>query len=154
MENGLEPVHHIGVTVDDMDRALEFWRGFLGLEPASRAIADAEFLGTLIGSPGSALEIAWIDLPGRVRLELLRYVEGADEAVPEGIKHPGAVHFCLEVGDLAASLKRALDAGATQTSLEPVVVPGGPNQGVRLVYLRDPAGVSIELRQPAPSAAS
>jgi catechol 2,3-dioxygenase-like lactoylglutathione lyase family enzyme len=154
MENGVEPVHHIGVTVDDMDSALEFWRGFLGVEPASRAVADAEFLGTLIGHPGAVLEIAWIDLPGHVRLEFLRYVGGAGEAGPEGIAHPGAVHFCLEVDDLTESLSRAIAAGGTQTSLEPVVVPGGPNQGVRLVYLRDPAGVSIELRQPAPASAS
>lgn len=147
----LDQVHHVGISVADMDRALAFWSRFLGVEPISRRIVDAPFLGDLVGYPGAILEIAWLDLPGGLSLELVRYEQPTESALPSGSAHPGAVHVCIGVRDLADALQRALDAGASLESVRPIEIPTGPNQGARHVYVRDPDGVSIELRQPPPA---
>ena len=143
-------LHHIGVTVTDMDRSLEFWREFMGVEPSTRRVVGAEFLGTLVGRPGAELEIAWLDLQGAVDLELVAFVGVDEERVESAPPQPGAVHLCLGVADVGEAVERGLAAGATQVSIEVIEIPSGPNEGARHVYLRDPDGVLIELRQPPP----
>jgi catechol 2,3-dioxygenase-like lactoylglutathione lyase family enzyme len=143
-------LHHIGISVKDMDRSLGFWRAFMGVEPSSRRVVGAPFLGTLVGVPGAELEVAWLELDGAATVELVRFV-GRDEAgVDSSPPRPGLVHVCLGVADLDDALARALAAGADQVSVEPISVPSGPNEGARHVYVRDPDGVLIELRQPPP----
>lgn len=147
----IDHIHHLGITVADMDRSLDFWRRFLGVEPTSRRLVDTPFLGDLVGYAGAVLEIAWVDLPSGLSLELVRYDQPAEPPLAVGSAHPGAVHVCIGVDDLPTALRHALEAGATQASLEPVVIPAGPNLGARHVYVRDPDGVSIELRQAPPA---
>jgi catechol 2,3-dioxygenase-like lactoylglutathione lyase family enzyme len=142
-------LHHVGVSVDDMDRSLAFWRAFMGVEPTSRRVVGAEFIGTLVGYPGVELEIAWLDLDGMM-LELARFVGRHEAGVDSSPARPGVVHLCLGVSDLDEAFARAIAAGAQQVSVEPITIPSGPNEGARHVYFRDPDGVLIELRQ-APS---
>jgi catechol 2,3-dioxygenase-like lactoylglutathione lyase family enzyme len=144
----VDHLHHVGISVADMDRALAFWQALLEVDAISRRVADAPFLGDLVGYPGAVLEIAWIDLPGGLPLELVRYQEPIEEPLATGSAHPGSVHLCLGVTDLDAAIERALAAGATLASIAPVTIPAGPNQGARHAYIRDPDGFSIELRQP------
>jgi catechol 2,3-dioxygenase-like lactoylglutathione lyase family enzyme len=148
----LGPVHHVGISVGDMDRSLRFWERFLGVEKRSRQVADAAFLGDLVGYPGTVLEIAFLDLPGGGLLELVAYRDRPEPAHPHGTAHAGAAHFCFAVADLDAAISAGLAAGATLASMSPVVIPSGPNQGARHVYIRDPDGLTIELRQPPPAA--
>lgn len=146
----IDHIHHVGISVGDMDRAIGFWQRFLGVEPTSRRVADAPFLGDLVGYPGAVLEIAWLDLPSGLALELVRYEQPVESSLPGGSAHPGSVHLCIGVTDLSDALERALDAGASLASVAPVEIPAGANKGARHVYVRDPDGVSIELRQPPP----
>jgi catechol 2,3-dioxygenase-like lactoylglutathione lyase family enzyme len=143
-------LHHVGVSVADMDRSLDFWRRFMGVEPNSRRVVGAEFLGRLVGYPGVELEIAMLDLDGALMLELLRFVDHEEAPVDSRPARAGVVHLCLGVRDLQDSLAKATAAGAEQVSAGPVVIPAGPNEGARHVYIRDPDGVVIELRQPPP----
>ena len=144
----LGPLHHVGISVKDMDRSIRFWQRFLGADIRSRQLVEATFLGELVGYPGIVLEIAWLDLPGNCALELVRHAGHSNRALPHGTAHGGAVHICLSVADLDAALHAALAAGATLASTSAVEIPSGPNQGARHVYVRDPDGVTIELRQP------
>jgi catechol 2,3-dioxygenase-like lactoylglutathione lyase family enzyme len=147
---GINQIHHVGITVADMDRSVAFWTRFLGVEPTSRRVADAPFLADLVGYRGAVLEIAWLDLPGVLALELVRYESPIETPLAAGSAHPGSVHLCIGVTDLASALERAITAGATLASETPVEIPGGPNQGAKHVYIRDPDGMSVELRQPPP----
>jgi catechol 2,3-dioxygenase-like lactoylglutathione lyase family enzyme len=144
-------LHHVGVTVADMSRSLAFWRDFMGAEATTRRTANAEFLGTLVGRPGAELEIAWLDLDGALALELVAFVGSDDESVESSPPQPGTVHLCLGVADLDEAIARGLAAGAEQVSFDPIEIPAGPNEGARHVYLRDPDGILIELRQPPPA---
>jgi catechol 2,3-dioxygenase-like lactoylglutathione lyase family enzyme len=142
-------VHHVGMSVADLDAALEFWRGFLGVEPRWRTVLDRPYLGRHVGYPGVAIDAAFVDLPGGIVLELLDYRVDSRTTNPEATANPGNVHLCLEVDDARTSWKRAVAAGAKPVVPEgPVDVDAGPNSGAYAAYLRIHDGITLELFQP------
>ena len=66
-------VHHVGMSVADLDVALGFWQRFLGVEARWRTVLDRPYLGRHVGYPGVRIDAAFVDLPGGVVLELLDY---------------------------------------------------------------------------------
>ena len=155
MTTGAEPasppasaIHHIGMSVSDLDAALDFWRRFLGVEPRWRTLLDRPYLGRHVGYPGVKIDAAFLDLPGGIILELLAYRLDAP-GNPDATANPGNVHLCLTVDDAPAAWKRAVAAGARPLVPEgPIEVDGGPNKGARAAYLRIHDGISLELFQP------
>lgn len=141
------PVHHVGVTVADLDRAVSFWARLLGAAPRDRRVLEGPQLATMVGYPGIRIEVCWLDLPGGTALELLRYLDRDDAPYDPGTAHPGNVHVCLRVDDMDAAHAHAVACGARPVSERPIDVAAGPRAGARLAYLRDPDGVTIELVQ-------
>ena len=144
-----EAVHHVGLTVAYMDRAVAFWTALLGVEARERTVLQGPQLGTMVGYPGIHIERCWVDLPGGMALELLRYLDRDEAPYDPGTAHPGNVHVCLRVDDMDAAHAHAVACGATPVSERPIEVAAGPRAGTRLAYLRDPDGVTIELVQEA-----
>ena len=145
-------VHHVGMSVADLDAALEFWRRFLGLEPRWRTVLDRPYLGRHLGYPGVRIDAAFLDLPGGIVLELLGYRVADKAPNPEATANPGNVHLCLTVDDAPAAWQRAVDAGARPVVPDgPIEVDGGPNQGARAAYLRIHDGISLEVFEPPKS---
>lgn len=144
----LGPVHHVGISVGDLDRSVRFWERLVGTRARDRSVLDGPLVGHLVGYPQVRIERCWVDLPDGLALELLHYLDRDDEAYPPGTAHPGNVHVCLQVGDMARAHEHALACGAVPVGT-PIVVPAGPNAGTRIAYLRDPDGVTVELLQPA-----
>lgn len=140
-------VHHVGVSVADLDRAAGFWSRLLGSPPRDRRVLDGPGVGRLVGYPGVRVDSCWFDLPGGVALELLEYLDRPEAPYDPGTAHPGNVHLCLGVDDLDAALAHAGACGARLVGEGPVEVAAGPRAGTRLAYLRDPDGVTIELVQ-------
>jgi catechol 2,3-dioxygenase-like lactoylglutathione lyase family enzyme len=150
-------VHHVGLTVSDLDAALTFWRGFLGREESTRTVLERPYVQRLVGMSGIRIQAAFIELPdGRV-IELLQY--GTETApVPEDTAAPGHAHLCLVTEDATAAWRRAVESGARPVHPGgPVVIDAGPNRGTLAAYLRVPPDWhTVELFQPsgqdAPSA--
>lgn len=148
---GLEAVHHVGISVADVDRSLAFWSAFLGIEPEWRSRLDGPYLGGVTGYDGIQLEAAVIRLPSGLALEILEYQTEDKVPNPDATANPGNVHLCLRTSDAAGLRRRAIDAGATPVSPELVEITAGPNRGACSCYLRDPDGITLELFQPAPA---
>lgn len=144
----IEVVQHIGMSVADVGRTIEFWRRFAGVEPAWQKLLDGAYLGDVTGYRGARLDAAMIELPGGTWLEILDYRVSDKRPNDMATANPGNVHLCLRVSDIAAVWERALMAGATAVSPGPVEVSEGPNRGAKACYLRDPDGITIELFQP------
>jgi glyoxylase I family protein len=144
-------VHHVGMSVADLDEALGFWRRFLGLEPRWRTLLVRPYLGRHLGYPGVRIDAAFVDLPGGIVLELLAYQVEGKTPNPDATANPGNVHLCLAVDDAGDAWERAVAAGAWPIVPEgPVEVDGGPNEGARAAYLRIHDGISLELFQAPP----
>ena len=146
--DNLGRVHHIGITVRDVGRSVEFWKSFLGVEPRWRQILDAPYLGRVTGYPGVNIDAAVLELPGGVILEILNYLVDDKTPNPPETANPGNVHICLETDDIEVMWERAISCGATPVSPGPVEITAGPNTGVRGCYLRDPDGITLELFRP------
>ncbi len=140
-------VHHVGVSVADMDRAVAFWERLLSVSSRDRRVLQGPQLGTMVGYPGIRIESCWLDLPGGTALELLHYLDRPEAPYDPGTAHPGNVHVCLRVQDMDAAHAHAVACGARPVSERPIDVAAGPRAGSRLAYLRDPDGVTIELVQ-------
>jgi catechol 2,3-dioxygenase-like lactoylglutathione lyase family enzyme len=142
-------VHHVGLTVSDLDDALGFWEAFIGAEARWRTVLDRPYLGRHVGYPGVSIDAAFVDLPGGVVLELLEYDVPEKEPNPESTANPGNVHLCLLVDDARAAWERALSLGARPVEPDgPVEVDAGPNRGARAAYLRIHDGITLEVFEP------
>jgi catechol 2,3-dioxygenase-like lactoylglutathione lyase family enzyme len=143
---------HVGVVVSDMDRALDFWSGLIGLEVTGRGRADWPHLSELNGLDG--VELEWCTLAlDRAVIELTSYASRrAADSRRSGEDEPGRAHVGLVVDDLAQVAGRLTGAGATLRSAGPVLLMAGQYAGWRALYALDPDGTSVELfeRPPRP----
>lgn len=161
--------HHVGITVADIERSAAFWERLVGAPTGATERLEGPGLARLVGYPGIRIDRRWVVLGEGVMLELLQYLDRAEAAHDPGTAHPGNVHICLKVSDMAEAHAHALGCGATAvgqgaTTLGEgdaavgerataagegwITVPAGPLAGARIAYLRDPDGVTIELFQP------
>jgi catechol 2,3-dioxygenase-like lactoylglutathione lyase family enzyme len=139
--------HHFNYTVADMDRALGFYRDILGLEVLNDWVSDAGYLGEITGFSGVKLRLAFVRLPGTdAKLELIQYLEpaGAARELPTNV--PGACHLCFDVPDIHEAY-RELSAAGVRFKSAPVEITSVANRGAWGVYLTDPDGITLELRQ-------
>ena len=54
----LSEMHHVGLTVSDIEKSIEFYRDLLGMELVRRREADADYIGMQTGYPGVKLSVA------------------------------------------------------------------------------------------------
>lgn len=117
---------HTKLRVQDLDRAIAFYRAAFGYELRKRKP----------GPDHSAL--AFMALPGEdTELQLAHYPDLDPFEVPRPL-----VHLAFRVSDLEAVVARAAEAGATLQSA-PYALPSGS----RVAFVRDPDGYELELIQ-------
>ena len=141
-------LHHVGITVSDVDRSLLFWEDFLGIQPRFRKVLDAPYLSEITGYKNISLDACWIDLPGGVVLEILNYLTTDKVPNSELTANPGNVHICFETSDAQELFDHAVACGARPLTDAPVQITEGPNKGSKGCYLRDPDGITLEILQP------
>lgn len=145
-------VHHIGISVADLDAALAFWERFLGQPARWKTVLDRPYLSKVVGYSAISIRAAFVDLPGGGTLELLDYQTDKRTPNPEATANPGNVHLCLAVDDAEAVWRNAIACGARPVSPDgPVAIDGGPNRGAKAAYLRIHDGVTLELFQRPPA---
>jgi hypothetical protein len=57
-------VHHVGVTVADLERSVAFWQALLGVAARDHKLLDGTGVATMVGYPGVRIRRCWVDLPG------------------------------------------------------------------------------------------
>ena len=139
--------NHFGITVEDLERSLGFYRDLLGLEVVASWVRDEPYIEKLVGYPGVALDAAILKLPATdVLLEIIEYRNVERTPVDPATANPGVAHLCLFVPDLEPFYEKLTAAGIRSVSapVEPTI---GPNKGGRAVYMIDPDGIRVELVQ-------
>jgi len=124
----VKTIDHITIVVKSLDRACEFYRDVLGMEPVPRP--DFGFPGT------------WFQA-GLTQIHMNVESNEAGKAgivVVDAKKSSRAFHFAFEVDDCDDAYERLCDAGHV---IE--VVPRSRPDGARRMYLRDPDGHLVEL---------
>jgi catechol 2,3-dioxygenase-like lactoylglutathione lyase family enzyme len=140
---------HVGFSVADLDRSVDWYTFLLEEPPILRGIWDVEYVSRVVGYPGTVLNAAKWRLPGGTLFELLEYRNPKPGRVDMETYNVGNAHLCLVVDDLAAEFERLRGHGQFRDP-EPVEIPWGPFEGGKSCYLRDPDGISIEIVQYPP----
>jgi catechol 2,3-dioxygenase-like lactoylglutathione lyase family enzyme len=133
--------HHTGLTVSDLDRAVEFYTDTFDLPVLSRFSVSGEAFATGVDVPDATGRFAHLDAGG-VRLELVEYDPEGAPADADSLNRPGATHLGLEVDDLDATYE-SLPADVPTLS-----APQTTESGTRICFLRDPEGNLVELLEP------
>lgn len=141
--------NHTSFTVSDLDRACAFFEEALGFEVISKAPRNPALIESITGVEGADIMVAYIQMPGH-QLELIEYLapegRGRVESRP---CDTGFAHLAFDVDGLDAALAAAR-VHSVRPIGEPTVIDMGPNTGNRVVYLRDPDGITIEfIEKPA-----
>ncbi len=154
MSLGVQGVHHIGVSVPDIDRARTFYIDLLGAieEVPPMEWRDNPFIDDIIGLKGSAARQFMCRL-GNTHIEVFEYTQprSAPQEPDRGVHNFGYTHFAVQVDDIRACYERLLAAGirihappafgAIKTG------PDGRKTGYAATYCRDFFGNVFEIME-------
>jgi lactoylglutathione lyase len=146
----LGDIHHVGLTVLDIERSIVFYRDLLGMTlHRRRPRVDNDYVALQTGYPGVVLNVASFKVSpdSPQSLEVVQYMDHAGPAAETATNRPGNSHLCLTVSDLRACCAD-LKAKGVRFKSEPVTITAGPNAGGLVVYFYDPDGYTLELFQP------
>ena len=137
----LQRMDHVGVIVDDLAGAIEFFTE-LGLEVQGRFSVSGAEVDRIVGLDGVRNDAAMMQTPdGHGRLELIQFNSppsvGDDGDAPANTR--GLRHLCFAVDDIEATLARL------QAELVGELVDYG--NSYRLCYVRGPEGIIVELAE-------
>lgn len=123
--------HHSGLPVADLERAIAWYRGVLGLEHTTTArVPDGVEIAFVVDETGAGVELFALETPDAEAWE------GPIAALRE--RHG---HVAFGVRDLDEVFARALAAGG-----RPVWNPRpSPKPGQRIAFVTDPDGNLVEL---------
>lgn len=146
----LGDLHHLGLTVADLDRSIAFYRDLLGMTLVRRRPrVDNQYVALQTGYPGVVLDVASfrVSPESRQSLEIVQYLNQSGPPAETATNRPGNSHLCLTVDDLRTCYAD-LKAKGVRFKSEPVTITDGPNAGGLVVYFYDPDGYTLELFQP------
>jgi lactoylglutathione lyase len=145
----LGALHHVGLTVADIERSIRFYRDVLGMTLLRRRPhVDSDYVALQTGYQGVVLNVASFQVAhdSSQSLEIVQYMNQAGSPVETAGNRPGASHLCLTVDDLRAC-HADLSAKGVHFKSEPVTITAGPNTGGLVIYFYDPDGYTLELFQ-------
>jgi catechol 2,3-dioxygenase-like lactoylglutathione lyase family enzyme len=137
-------MEHVGIVVDDLAAATEFFLD-LGLELQGEATVEGRWVDRVVGLEGVRADIAMMQTPdGNGRLELTKFhspsLESDNRAAPANT--PGIRHLAFAVQDIDAVVARLRARGA-----ELIGELARYRDSYRLCYVRGPEGIIIELAE-------
>lgn len=146
----LSRMHHLGMTVRDIDDSIRFYRNVLGMTLVGRReCVDEEYVAQQTGYDQVKLSVASfrVQPDNEESLEVVQYLNQTGEPADTSTNRPGNTHLCLVVDDLTDAYNDLQSQGVEFRS-PPVRITAGPNCGGLVVYFYDPDEYVIELFQP------
>ena len=134
----MPPAHHVGITVTDLDRAVDFYTDVFDLPVLAEFSVSGEEFATGVDVPGATGDFAHLDADG-IRLELVEYDPEGDAAHADRVNQPGAKHLGLEVENLDDFYRALPEQVATLSE------PQTTESGTRICFVQDPEGNLVEV---------
>ena len=130
----VKQINHIAVVVDDMDKALSFWRDALGME-----------LHEVRDVPAEKSQVAFLPLSGS-EVELVQPTTD-DSGIAKYLakRGPGMHHICLEVDDIERMMTQLKSKGVRLINEEPRTANDGKKYA--FIHPESTSGVLVELYQ-------
>jgi methylmalonyl-CoA/ethylmalonyl-CoA epimerase len=128
----IKRIHHVALVVDDLEAALAFWRDALGLT-----------VGAIEDMPDQDARIAFLPL-GEAEIELVVPTTD-DSGVARFLakRGPAMHHVCLEVDDLADTLRKLRERQVRLIDDQPRI--GANGRRMAFIHPESTHGVLVEL---------
>jgi catechol 2,3-dioxygenase-like lactoylglutathione lyase family enzyme len=144
----VEGVVNVGLTVADMDHAVEFFGSVLAFEKVSDVEVAGEAYERLQGVFGLRMRVVRLRL-GDEELELTEYLAPRGRAIPEGSRSHDRwfQHVAIIVSDMEAAYRRLRQFKVTHASTGPQRLPDWNKDagGIEAFYFKDPDGHALEV---------
>ena len=149
--NEIRGVHHVGITVSDIDDTVAFYRQAVPYELVERKLVPARsFPAEVLAKRSGQVEVALIRTP-TVFLQLVD-IDPARKAAPvrRPVIGPGYTHICFQTHEATPGYDRFKAIGLDMLSRGDKAVDLG-GYGVTYAYGFDPDGIMIEMEQLSPA---
>ncbi len=128
----IKRIDHIAIVVEDIDKALDFWRDALGLDLSHvEEVLEQESMVAFL--PASESEVELVE-PTTDTSGVYRYMQK---------RGPGMHHICFEVDDIHTMLEQLKEKGVKLIDQEPIIGTGGKK--IAFIHPESAHGVLIEL---------
>ena len=142
-------MHHIGITVPNIQKGIDFFKAVFGAVEVFHTGAfnvDDSFMKNKLGAaPKSRIrDLVFLRCGDGVNVELFEYSGEDSSSRPKRNSEIGGTHLCFEVDDVFASAKRLKDMGVEMLE-GPNRVEEGPLAGFDWIYFMTPWGHCLEI---------
>ena len=152
MDRQINRLFHVCITVADIDAALEFYCGVLGLESIG-SLRHERAPGEILGFPNQIIEIHADHLVGKDKenatvIDLIEFVEPktvVDSAPSAPLNHAGINRMAFGVDDTDAIYEKLKARGDIDLLCEPQVVVAPTGGNFKILTFRDPFGNILEV---------
>jgi catechol 2,3-dioxygenase-like lactoylglutathione lyase family enzyme len=140
----------VGITVSDMDRAVDFYTRVLSFEKTSDVEVSGREYELLSGVFGARMRVVRLHL-GSESIELTEFLAPKGRPIPADMRPNDRAfqHIAIIVSDMDAAYARLRQAGVEHASTAPQTLPAwNPNAaGIKAFYFRDPDRHFLEILQ-------
>lgn len=130
----VKQVNHVAVVVDNMEKALSFWRDALGME-----------LHELRDVPAENSQVAFLPLPGSEVELVMPTTDDSGIARYLAKRGAGMHHICLEVDDIEGMMAQLRSKGVRLINEQPRTAADGKKYA--FIHPESTSGVLVELYQ-------
>ena len=141
---------HIGLSVPDLDAAVQFYREVMGwytiMEPSEVFEESESAIGKMcidvFGSGWGGFRIAHMSTGDKIGVELFEF---RNNKKPEEFEYwkTGTFHFCIQDPDVEGLVEKIIQHGGKQRM--PIRKYYPEEKPFRMVYVEDPFGVVFEI---------
>jgi catechol 2,3-dioxygenase-like lactoylglutathione lyase family enzyme len=133
-------LHHLGVSVECLERAISFYASAFGFEEVSRfSLKDSPAGRAMLQLPAISGTAAMVRSPNMI-VEVFEFEGAEPRRFDRPVNEPGITHFCLQTSDMAAAAARMEAAGGRFAS-----APTDLGADILYAYPRDPDRNVIEV---------
>ncbi len=141
---------HIGISVTDLDKAVEFYTQVLGwyliMKPTEITEDDSaigQMCTDVFGAGWERFRIAHLSTGDRIGVELFEFKNSEQRENNFEYWKSGVFHFCVQDPDVEGLAARIVEAGGKQRMPVREYYPG--EKPYRMVYMEDPFGNILEI---------
>lgn len=144
-------VMHVGVTVSDMDRSIDFYQNILGLTFQGELVMQGRETELLFQRTNCKARVAYLNGSDHVMappIELIQFIDDQAEKVSSDLHRTSISEICFRVSDIDKAYRHLIAHGVDCLS-EPQLfdfTDAGFGKS-KAIYFRDPDGVVLELMQ-------
>jgi len=91
---------HLGIICKDLEKSLEFYKDFLGLEVIQDFWDDSDYMNEINGMKAANIHMIKLKADDGTVLELLDYVTHPTEGINQKFYNVGACHVAFQVYDI------------------------------------------------------